>query len=241
MLRGCENQRGSSALQKMIKKQGRLPRSPQEPGPRTKCRAEASLGHRARSPQPEGRRFSPSTEEDPAASPSAAAATRPAGPASAASPPPTTTHHHPPPPGWPRGRAPPTLRRGSTGPRPPPRSLSGSPWPGAKSAGPKTASKNRVRRQRSRTRRDRQPPPPPPPQLGLHRRLRPRPVRAQPARAPSSRHGCQGERTARSREGARSAPRMRAAAERERARGVGCPEGVAGHKECAPPGSASPC
>lgn len=95
MLRGCENQRGSSALQKMIKKQGRLPRSPQEPGPRTKCRAEASLGHRARSPQPEGRRFSPSTEEDPAASPSAAAATRPAGPASAASPPLTTTHHHP--------------------------------------------------------------------------------------------------------------------------------------------------
>lgn len=90
MLRGCENQRGASALQKMIKKQGRLPRSPQEPGPRTKCRAEASLGHRARSPQSARRRFSPSGEKDQAASPSAAAATRPAGPASAASPPPTT-------------------------------------------------------------------------------------------------------------------------------------------------------
>lgn len=57
---------------------------------------------------------------------------------------------------------------------------------------------------------------PRPPPL-LRRRLslrqnRPRPVRAQPARAPSSRRGCQGERAARRREGGRETGAPRACA-----------------------------
>lgn len=213
---------------------GRLPTSPQEPGPRTKCRTEASLGHRVRSPQPGGRRSSPSGEQGRVASPSAAAAQL-----GLASPALQT-------PIWAGAPRPPSAP-GSAGPRPRPCLLSGSPWSGAKSAGldPRRrtvwGSRRRSHRPKPLPTHDRRSPQPPPqPQPAP---VPPGPARSAPsprARATPSCRGCQGERAARRREGARSAPRMRVAAGPDRAGGVGGRQGAARRRERPLPGPAGP-
>lgn len=151
-------------MQKMMgKKWGRLPTSPQEPGPRTNCRAEAIRGHPARSPHPGGRRFTPEK-----------GAWRPRPPRPQPSPARPAQRAHCPLSTRPRAPRPPSARpRRPSGPRP--RLLSGSPWPGTVSTGPQTASKNFERRRRevghaepaTHGRGSAGPPPPPEPQLQL--------------------------------------------------------------------------
>nr|XP_031305380.1 vegetative cell wall protein gp1-like [Camelus dromedarius] len=96
-----------------------------EPGPRTKCRAEATQRSPGAVPAARGRPLR-SGEGAGRPRPPRPQPSRPAGPA------------HPPPTAHPAGA-----------PRPPFALLTlWSPWPGARSARPETASQNRVRRQR---------------------------------------------------------------------------------------------
>lgn len=232
---------GPRLLQKMRNGDSSLlPLRSQGPGPK------ASLGHRARSPQPGGRGFALTGEggrvggrqprpppPQPSLAPPAPRAHRAPGPGRPAHPLPNLGGPAPLSPTYFLGVHGQGL--GPLGPKPRRRIVrrggqkSGTPTPSPCPPLSSTAVSASTSTSASACTGAARPGPAPP-----------HPVRAQLARAPSSRRGCQGERAARRREGARSALRMRASAGRDGAEGVLCWMGGAETRERSPVSAVGP-